>query len=113
MKLVSFILLMIVTDSVFAGHFNDATISSVVVDANGIARVTLNGAKQVKAPAGCSVNGTKLTYDVNGPAGSAWHSMAIAAQVAQKNVHIIGKNSCLVFNSSLYEEISTFYMLNQ
>lgn len=113
MRLICFFTLTLLANISAAGHFNNAIISSVVVDSYGVARVTLNSFSQVEPPPGCTVNATKLTYDVNGTSGSAWHSMVLSAQARQAKVHIIGKNTCLALNGSLYEEVGTIYTLSQ
>ncbi len=113
MRSTCFIILIFFAGASTAGRLDNATVSSVVVDSNGIARVTLDGGTEVDPPPGCTVNSSKFTYDLNGLSGSAWHSMILTAQATQKNVHIIGKNTCLALNGALYEEAGTIYTLSQ
>lgn len=114
MKITTFVILFILAGTCAAGQFNDVMITSIAVDSYGIARVTISGGTEVNPPPQCTSDSSKLTYDLNGLSGSGWHSMVLAAQAAQRKIHIIGKNSCLaLWNSTPYEEVDTLYILSQ
>ena len=115
MRTIFFVVLTLVASAAAAGGRNNTTVSSVVVDRWGIARVTLNGGTEITTPAStCTSNASKLVYDVNGPSGSAWHSMLLTAQTTQRKVNVIGQGGlkCLDLNGTAYEEVATVYIFS-
>lgn len=98
-----------------AGQVNDAKINRITVDDLGNVRLTLVGGTDVNPKAGCtsSADGREYTFDISSVSGSAWHSIALTALAAQKNIHIIGKNSCLaLWGSTPFEAVQAFYIMN-
>ena len=99
-----------------AGQFNNAKIDTVATDSSGITRVTLIGGTEVSPKAACSssADGRQFTYDLNSPSGSGWHSIVLSALAAQKEVHFVGKNTCLnIWSTMPFEETKTIYILNK
>jgi hypothetical protein len=97
-----------------AGQINNATITRITNDENGIVRITLNGGSEITPKAGCSSSsdGRELTYDLNAVAGKGWHSIALTALATSKPVHVIGKNTCgTLWGSNAYENVGTLYIM--
>ena len=109
-----FLMLSLCSLNVLAGQVNNATISTVAMDESGLVRITIEGGTEINPKAGCSssANNDEYIYDMNSVAGKGWHAIVLSAQLTQKEIHIIGKNSCLaLWGTNPYEAVKTLYMM--
>lgn len=104
-----------------AGQYNSITIDNISIvakaDGNGVARITgIDGVRLSETNSDCSVIGGSTTaqfaFNIDTEVGKSWLSLAMAAQISGKKVHLLGNNQCLTWEDNhLYEELRNMYLL--